>query len=104
MGFHRKWFRWRAVRDDSGYEVAFVGMDRRARKVKYSDGKRSITVAGEPVKVSEKRWGLHFALQDRYLGKWDDGSETTHEERETVRNRFRGALEYMRVRYTLDSK
>jgi hypothetical protein len=54
--------------------------------------------------VSEEQRGLHFALQDRYLAKWDDGSATSAEDRETVRNRLRAALEYMRIRYTFDSK
>jgi len=33
MGFHRKLFRWRAVRNDDGFEVEFVSGDKRAQLV-----------------------------------------------------------------------
>jgi hypothetical protein len=106
MGFHRKWLRWRAVQHDEGYEVAFVRAANRVRKVRYSDALKSLTIGGEPVVMpggkGKRRWGLHFALQDRYLQKWDNGSETTAAEREVIRTRIRASLEYMHVPYTID--
>jgi hypothetical protein len=101
MGFHRKWFSWKAVRNDEGYEVGFVGTYKGGRRVKYSIGDRALTVLAEPAKVevgtNTWRLGLHFALDDRYLAKWDDGSPTTAEERASIRGRIHAALEYMGV-------
>jgi len=104
MAFHRKWF-GKTVRNDDGYEVAFAGKQKRAQKVKYSDGYRSLTVIGEPVvTVVDGKWrcGFHFALQDRYLTDWDNGSKISPEEREMVRQRLRSSLEFMRVPSTFD--
>jgi hypothetical protein len=60
MALHRRWFP-RGVRSDDGYEVAFVGSVPRGRKLRYSEGSRSITFAGEQsliVEGTRRRWGF----------------------------------------------
>jgi hypothetical protein len=94
------------VRNDDGYEVAFAGRDKLAQKVTYSDGRKSKTILGEPGVLArtehKRKWGLHFAFGDRYLARWDDGSEMSPEERETLRNRIHASLEYMGVPHAVD--
>jgi hypothetical protein len=107
MAFHRKWFRWRAVRNDDGYEVAFVGGGyMRGFEIRYSGREGSRTVIGETARVSTSggkfKRGLHLALEDHSLAKWDDGSETTAEEREAIRTRIHASLEYMGIPHTMD--
>jgi hypothetical protein len=93
------------VRNDDGYEVAFTGREAFAQKVTYSDGMKTETVIGEWGQFpsgNKLRWGMHLALTDRYLVKWDDGSDMNPEERETLRNRFRASLDFMRIPHTID--
>jgi hypothetical protein len=85
MGLHKQWFR-KVVRSDDGYEIAFAEKVNRVQKVRYSEGTRSLTTIGEPVLTSpERKWGLHFALADKYLDRWDDGTRTTTAERDAIR-------------------
>lgn len=75
MVLHKRWFP-RGVRSDEGYEVAFVGNVPRGRKLRYSDGSRSITCVGEqsliPVCAASvagrrKRAGARFPGGERAL-------------------------------------
>ena len=106
MALHKRWFP-RGVRSDEGYEVAFVGSVPRGRKLRYSEGGRSVTCVGEQsliVEGARRRWGLHFALDPRYLTKWDDGSEVSVTEREQIQDRIHALLDYMRFPHSLDKK
>jgi len=104
MTFHKRWFK-RAVWNDDGYEVAFVGSHAGVRKVRYSTADKSIVIFGEPTMVKEGNKlsrGLHFALDDRYITVWSDGSRTSVEERRTIRYRVLVSLKYMNISYTVD--
>jgi len=106
MGFHKTWFP-RGARSDEGYEIAFVGSIPRGRKLRYSEGKRSVTCVGEQSVIVErnaKSRGLHFALDPRHLTEWDDGSAISVVEREQVQERIHALLEYMRLPHSLDRK
>lgn len=103
MAFRKKWFRWRAVKNDEGYEVVFTEKFIRGQKVKYSGPKRALTVVAESVMVGPNRkWGLHFALLDQYLQNWDDGTVTTAAERDAIRARLIEALKFMGVLHSVD--
>jgi hypothetical protein len=57
-----------------------VGSVPRGRKLRYSEGSRSLTCVGEQSLIAEgerRRWGLHFALDPQHLTEWDDGSEVS---------------------------
>jgi hypothetical protein len=106
VALHKRWFR-RVVFSDEGYEVAFVGSVPRGRKLRYSEGGRSVTCVGEQslvVEGAQRRWGLHFALDPTHLAKWDDGSEVSVAEREQIQDRVHALLDYMRFPHSLDKK
>ncbi len=87
------------MRSDEGYEVAFVGGVPRGRKLRYSEGDRSVICIGEQsliVDGNRRRWGLHFTLDPRHLTKWDDGSEVSMTEREQIQDRVHALLDYIR--------
>lgn len=106
MGLHRRWFP-RGVRSDDGYEIAFVGSVPRGRKLRYSEGNRSLTCVGEQSLIAEggrRRWGLHFALDPQHLTEWDDGSEVSISEREQIQERIHALLAHMKFPHSLDRK
>ena len=106
MALHRRWFR-RGARSDEGYEVAFVGTIPRGRKLRYSEGCRSVTCIGEQalmVEWTRRRWGFHFALDSMHLTQWDDGSEISSAERVQIQERIHGLLKFIGVPHSLDRK
>ena len=106
MALHKRWFP-RGVSSDEGYEVALVGSVPRGRKLRYSEGDRSVTCVGEQSLIAEgerRRWGLLFALDPRHLTMWDDGSEISVTEREQIQDRIHALLDYMRFPHSLDKK
>lgn len=106
MPLHKRWFS-RTVRSDEGYELALMGGVPRGEKLRYSEGYRSVTVVGEQALIVEgkrKRWGYHFALDQRHLRDWDDGSEISLQDRGKIQDRIRSLLEFMKVPRSLDTK
>ena len=106
VALHKRWFQ-RGVRSDEGYEIAFVGSVVRGRKLRYSEGGKSVTCVGEQsliVEGTRRRWGLHFALDPWHLTEWDDGSEVSVSEREQIQDRIHTLLDYMRFPHSLDKK
>jgi hypothetical protein len=106
VAHHKRWFA-RGARNDGGYEVAFVGSVPRGRKLRYSEGDRSVTFVGEQsliVEGARRRWGFHFALDPAHLTKWDDGSEISVTEREQIQHRIHALLDYIRFPHSLDKK
>jgi len=106
MGLHKKWFS-RGVRSDEGYEIAFVGTVPRGRKLRYSEGGRSVTCVGEQNLIADgtrRRWGLHFALDPEHLTRWDDGSELSVAERERIQERIHALLNYIKFPHSFDRR
>jgi len=98
FAFPRRFLRPQWVVSDSGFEVKFLGMI----KVSYSEGEKSVWFWAEPaIMVRGKfkgRSGWLISLSKP--SPWNDGTLLTQEERKTIQDRTRAALEFMHVPYT----
>lgn len=106
MAFHKRWLS-RSVSSDDGYEVALVGSVPRGRKLRYREAGKSVTCIGEQALITDdarRRWGLHFAIDERHLTHWDDGLEISATERPRIQARIGAALRFMKVPHTLETK
>lgn len=93
--FHRKFLRPRAVWNDEGFEVEFVGMFR----VRYSENGRSVTFPAEPavIEVGEFRGKRGWLVAISKPTSWDDGTPLSDAERVSVQERSKDALGFMDV-------
>jgi hypothetical protein len=104
MSFHRKWPWQKTLKNDQGFEVTFLEPYDRGEKLRYSEGKKQKTFLAEPALIETPRgekMGLHLALQAEYLARWDDGSNTTLEERELIRMRMHDALSFLKIPHSI---
>jgi len=95
QAFHRKLWRFRAVRNDAGFEVEFKGMVR----VRYSEPGRSVTFCAEPAVIEQGKFkGRHgWLVAISRPTKWDDGTQLSETERVLIQERSKDALEFMGV-------
>jgi hypothetical protein len=93
--FHRKFLRFRAVRNDAGFEVEFKGMQR----VHYAEAGRSVTFWAEPAILvhGEFKGRRGWLVAISTPSNWDDGTPLSEAERKLIQERSRDALKFMGV-------
>ena len=93
--FHRKFLRPRAVRNDAGFEVEFLGMV----KVRYREPEKSVTFWAEPavIEQGEFKGKNGWIVAITRPTKWDDGTPLNESEHKLIQGRTRDALKFMGV-------